>query len=206
MHILHLAGKASIRRRPVNSALDRRARRHPNGPATSNEGAQMQQPSGCPCASKHRCRAHRYPQRLPLQATVGPQRFELGGAVCAAIRNPVSQGRFAPPCCAGHSVPGSRRLEAAHLKHRWSHSTFTLSANTASPNYSFSSSPSTTCPVYLPLSRAGGTRQSWPQPRRTDCGLTGRSTGAPTAGHLAREALPAYPAPRGQGVHPLSPG
>ena len=38
------------------------------------------------------------------------------------------------------------------------------------------------------------------------CGLTGRSTGAPTAGHLAREALHAYPAPRWQGVQPLSPG
>jgi hypothetical protein len=35
---------------------------------------------------------------------------------------------------------------------------------------------------------------------------TGRSTGAPTAGHLAREALSVYPAPRGQGVHPSSPG
>ncbi len=36
--------------------------------------------------------------------------------------------------------------------------------------------------------------------------LTGRSTGAPTAGHLAREALVAYSAPRGQGGHPSSPG
>jgi hypothetical protein len=36
--------------------------------------------------------------------------------------------------------------------------------------------------------------------------LTCRSTGAPTAGHLAREALTVYPAPRGQGVHPSSPG
>ena len=32
-------------------------------------------------------------------------------------------------------------------------------------------------------------------------GLTGRSTGAPTAGHLAREAHLAHRAPRGQGVH-----
>ena len=38
------------------------------------------------------------------------------------------------------------------------------------------------------------------------CRLTRRSTGAPTAGHLAREAPLAYPAPRGQGVHPSSPG
>ena len=36
--------------------------------------------------------------------------------------------------------------------------------------------------------------------------LTQRSTGAPTAGHLAHEALTVYPAPRGQGVHPSSPG
>jgi hypothetical protein len=36
--------------------------------------------------------------------------------------------------------------------------------------------------------------------------LTCRSTGAPTAGHLAREAYLAYPAPHGQGVHPSSPG
>lgn len=38
------------------------------------------------------------------------------------------------------------------------------------------------------------------------CGLTCRSTGAPTAGHLARAALLAYPAPHGLGVHPRSPG
>ena len=38
------------------------------------------------------------------------------------------------------------------------------------------------------------------------CRLTCRSTGAPTAGHLAREALAVYPAPRGQGVQPSSPG
>jgi hypothetical protein len=39
-----------------------------------------------------------------------------------------------------------------------------------------------------------------------ECRLTRRSTGAPTAGHLAREAPAVYPAPRGQGVHPPSPG
>jgi hypothetical protein len=44
------------------------------------------------------------------------------------------------------------------------------------------------------------------RPSSTECGLTGRSTGALTAGHLAREVLLAYPAPRGQGVHPSSPG
>jgi len=38
------------------------------------------------------------------------------------------------------------------------------------------------------------------------CGLTRRSTGAPTAGHLARKAPAVYPAPRGQGVHPSPPG
>lgn len=38
------------------------------------------------------------------------------------------------------------------------------------------------------------------------CRLTGRSTGAPTAGHLAREPLVVHHAPRGQGVHPSSPG
>ena len=32
-------GLASCRRRPVSSTLDRRARRHSNGPATSNQGA-----------------------------------------------------------------------------------------------------------------------------------------------------------------------
>ncbi len=37
-------------------------------------------------------------------------------------------------------------------------------------------------------------------------GLTGRSTGGATAGHLARAALFVYPAPRGQGSLPCLPG
>jgi cold shock CspA family protein len=38
------------------------------------------------------------------------------------------------------------------------------------------------------------------------CNLTCRSTGGATAGHLAREAPVAYPAPRGQGALPRRPG
>jgi hypothetical protein len=44
-----------------------------------------------------------------------------------------------------------------------------------------------------------------PPPARGRC-LTCRSTGAPTAYRLAREAVLAYPPPRGQAGTPLSPG
>jgi hypothetical protein len=42
--------------------------------------------------------------------------------------------------------------------------------------------------------------------RPRDRSLTRRSTGAPTAGHLGREALLVHHAPRGQGALPSSPG
>jgi hypothetical protein len=50
------------------------------------------------------------------------------------------------------------------------------------------------------------TMQALPGSFARTWGLTCRSTGAPTAGHLARAALAVYAAPRGQGVHPSSPG
>ena len=53
------------------------------------------------------------------------------------------------------------------------------------------------CPHYIPTMHSV---------HATSRRLTQRSTGAPTAGHLAREALTVYPAPRGQGVQPSSPG
>jgi hypothetical protein len=55
-----------------------------------------------------------------LRSAAGPQISQSSGAVCIATSFPVLQGRFAPPCFAGQSVPGLRRPEAAHLKHRWS--------------------------------------------------------------------------------------
>jgi len=51
----------------------------------------------------------------------------------------------------------------------------------------------------VPLCRV---RLALNQTRRLTC----RSTGGATAGHLAREALLAYPAPRGQGALPRRPG
>lgn len=55
------------------------------------------------------------------------------------------------------------------------------------------------------LSASGYNTLLCPPPTRGRC-LTCRSTGAPTACCLARAALPAYPAPRGQGSTPSSPG
>jgi hypothetical protein len=120
VHIFRLAARAPCRSGPVTSTLARRARRHSNGPATSNQGAQLQTQSWPLHATNRALRSR--PQstgRHPRSAAV-PRSFDSTGPVCDATNRPVSQGRFAPPCCAGQSVPGLRRQEAAHLRHRWS--------------------------------------------------------------------------------------
>jgi hypothetical protein len=112
-------GQAPYRRRPVNSALDRRARRQSNGPATSNQGAQMQIQSWLLHATTRALRPRRQSSGRHPRCAAVPRTLESTGPVCDATNRPVSQGRFAPPCFAGQSVPGSRRQEAAHLKRRW---------------------------------------------------------------------------------------
>ncbi len=118
--IICLAARAPRRRRPVNSTLDRRARRHSNRPATSNQGAQMQLPSWHRHIINRGFWRRSQGKGQPLRSAAGPRSIESSGAVCSATRDPVSQGRFAPPCFAGQSVAGLRRQEAAHSKHRWS--------------------------------------------------------------------------------------
>jgi hypothetical protein len=66
-------------------------------------------------------------------------------------------------------------------------------------------------PTQLPLptvlaSTQGKAMGAVPTLRLRDRSLTLRTTGAPTAGHLGREALLVHHAPRGQGALPLSPG
>jgi hypothetical protein len=80
--IMHRAGKASIRRRPVNSALGR-SMNH-SDPASSFGS------SASRCASGKDCRS----------STPGVPGF--GSAWHAKQASP--QGRFAPPCCAGQSA------------------------------------------------------------------------------------------------------
>jgi hypothetical protein len=65
------------------------------------------------------------------------------------------------------------------------------------------------CPRKLSLPTFSNLPPSWRPRALSVChrrSLTGRSTGGATAGHLAREALLAYPAPRGQGALPRHPG
>ncbi len=98
----------------------------------------------------------------------------------SSVRPRVSSGRrFAPACCAAQSVSG----RAAH------------------------GTPDLLC---RRRERGARGRQRFGCQRRRErsCvrGLTGRSTGGATAGHLARVAQCAYPPPRGQGSLPRLPG
>jgi hypothetical protein len=117
---MRLAAKAPRRRRPVSSTLDRRARRHANGPATSNQGAQMQRPFWL--LSVGSCVIWRRGSRQGRSLRTGaePCALESGCTECSAIRHSVQQGRFAPPRCAGQSVRGGaagRRRKRATAVH-----------------------------------------------------------------------------------------
>ena len=109
MPILRLAGKASIRRRPVNSALGH-----------ASMSAQASPPAAASSSARWGTRPSKPPHRLFFKASArrfGPahrssslpdsRRFAPTSNGNQSVRLSVSSGwRFAPACCAAQSVQG----------------------------------------------------------------------------------------------------
>ena len=175
--ILRLAGKVSSRRRPVNSALGCVSRKVRVYSLRRN-----QQPSGASALLGE-----------PMTPRLAKHRLREQGAPNAALRGwhpghteakPHSQ--FHGRAAHGRTTSLARRRAggAGRQNPRSAAKAHVLRATGQHRCESSASSPA------LAFQRS----------------LTGRSTGAPTAWHLAREAQPAYPPPRGQGATPSSPG
>jgi hypothetical protein len=184
---MHHAAKAPCRRRPVSSTLGC------GGDASLN-----------------------IESLLPLAASAAGLRPRLLIAVCiGALR--VGQLK-------GPSLVSSTRALRAYVRHRRLLSSLQLGTRvhhspTAASAYRFKLNATTTrlphCRARRPTHLSVPTAPATPNSdtfgpvvtlRLQDRSLTRRSTGAPTAGHLGREALLVHHAPRGQGALPPSPG
>jgi hypothetical protein len=186
--MLRLAGKASIRRRPVNSAL------------------------GCggtlPWTSRALCHCQQVQAALCLRILVAEGIRALRVAQLQGGPSAVSSTRALRAYVRLRRQSSSRQLGAA--VHR-----SPTAASARHPKLNATTTRLPHCrarrPKHLSLRAAPATANSNTlgpvltlRPR--DRSLTRRSTGAPTAGHLGREALLVHHAPRGQGALPLSPG
>ena len=169
---MHCAGLASIRRRPVNSALGR-AMLHSRVSALQNLGevGALRGRTAVPRLSE-------YPAS-EVRATSSKQ-----------VHTGASRRRAAPG-----SQPGLLRCAPSALRAN-------LHRREDKPQHQ-AAATLLARPFHAGL--VSGTPPACPsQPRRR--GLTCRSTGAPTACRLSREALVVHHPPRGPGATPLSPG
>ncbi len=172
-------GQAPYRRRPVNSALGCTGRlgRVPCGCQAFNNRRRVH----LRCSGSHPCRGPLSNARLQVARV--PQRFACG-APGTRTRSLKVSSTVAPP------VEGPAYLAnavQAALEYRvWA--------------------PSSIAQCSAPTGQGQCSSGAGPPAQAARRSLTGRSTGAPTAGHLAREAPAVYAAPRGQGVQPSSSG
>ncbi len=179
MPILRLAGKASTRRRPVNSALGCTGRigRVPcNCQAFINRRRLHLR-----CSGSHPCRGPLGSARH--QVSLAPKRF-AGCAPGTRTRSLKVSSTAAPP------ADGPGRLASA--------------VQAALEDKAFA--PSSTAQCSAPTGQGQRSSCASPAAQAARRSLTSRSTGAPTAWHLARAALSAYHAPHGPGAMPSSPG
>ncbi len=172
-------GQAPYRSRPVNSALG----------CTGKLG---RVPCNCQafinrrrlhlrCSGSHPCRRSLGSARH--QVSLAPQRF-AGGAPGTRTRSLRVSSTVAPPAqgpaCLANAVQAALEDKAF--------------------------APSSTAQCSAPTGQGQCSSGASPPAQAARRSLTGRSTGAPTAWHLARAAPSVYHAPRGPGAIPSSPG
>jgi hypothetical protein len=178
-------GLASTRCRPVNSAL---------GSGMQRPGISALRPGSLDSQCKRAVPRHESKELALREATAETRSAEIAwrSAEAGTQGNEGASRRRAAP----GSQPGyARRCTNCQCGCERCTKTELPSQPTAAQRAGFSASPAI---------RASNPSRHHRLPRGR-C-LTGRSTGAPTARHLAREAQPAYPPPRGQGATPSSPG
>jgi hypothetical protein len=188
-YIICLAARAPHRRRPVNSALGSGMQEDSDRGRQVHQGNRRGAPN-CQCkrAGKVLRREARTDSHRPCRAQSshdwGPRSNQHN---MGASRRPAAPGSQSG-CCRRGLV----RLVGFH--HRARKAPVTGPATLTTRAYAVAKRAGSGCNTLMV-----------PPPARSRC-LTSRSTGAPTACRLGRDALVVHHPPRGPGVTPLSPG